>query len=87
MLVSIFIPISEQYGVNDWIIAFIILSLSDTWIFSYQSTYYTVFLENTESVGFYSQRNIAFFSGILMFIVKVVGLIISTFYWKYIGIL
>lgn len=45
LLFTLFLPLSEHAGVNSWLLAFVILIATESWVFPYQSTYYLCFQE------------------------------------------
>lgn len=45
LLLTVLLPMTQKAGVNSWLIAFIILTATEAWIFPYQSNYYLYFEE------------------------------------------
>lgn len=86
ILASILFPIAELSGLNAWIVAFIILMMSDAWFFPYQCTYYVQFEEMIQSKNLITLKYIV---GINAFsvIFRILALFVSIPYWRMIGIL
>lgn len=80
------IPMAGVAGVNPWIVAFIILSLSDAWIFPYQCTYYLEFREINEKQKLYDERAFLWYNlGANLF--RLAAICVSLLYWRWLGIL
>ncbi|CAK0774047.1 membrane hypothetical protein [Gammaproteobacteria bacterium] len=86
LLSSIYIPISLRNGINPWIIAFIILLLSDTWFMSYQCTYYQAFNDLTEKKHIYNKKKFMLFN-LLTTIFRIIAIYASIPFWRAIGLL
>lgn len=86
ILSSILFPIAEIAGLNVWIVAFIILMMSDAWFFPYQSTYYVLFNDMLKSKKLFNMSHIV---GINAFsvIFRLAALFASIPYWRMIGLL
>ncbi|NJN72243.1 MAG: hypothetical protein HC799_05210 [Limnothrix sp. RL_2_0] len=83
---TIFIPLSEANGVNAWLIAFIILVISDGWFFPYQYSPKLLFSSITENLGFFNEKLLNQ-GNMLMNIMRLFVIYTSFFYWKWLGIL
>ncbi|AFY40308.1 cyclic nucleotide-binding protein [[Leptolyngbya] sp. PCC 7376] len=83
---TIFIPLAEGSGVNPWLIAFIILIISDGWFFPYQYSPKLLFTSITDAQGLFNDRLLTQ-GNILMNIVRVFAIFASFTYWKWLGIL
>ncbi|MBP7867977.1 MAG: anion permease [Acidobacteria bacterium] len=80
------LPMAGIAGVNPWIVAFIILSLSDAWIFPYQCTYYLEFREVNDRQKRYDERAFLWYNlGANLF--RLVAIYASLIYWRWLGIL
>ncbi|MEJ2501408.1 MAG: SLC13 family permease, partial [Campylobacterales bacterium] len=88
LMCSIFLPIAAAQGINAWIIAFIVLLISDGWFMSYQCTYYLVFRDGAEEGGeaLYDRRKMLIYNA-LMNAGRVVAILASVPYWKGMGLL
>lgn len=53
ILFTILLPMAEYAGMNTWLIAFILLVSTESWIFPYQSSYYLCFEEIIQEKGSY----------------------------------
>jgi hypothetical protein len=85
---SVFLPISEAYGINPWLIGFVILMVSDGWFFSYQCTYYLSFEEDaTKDNTLAYNRNKFMFYIWSMNLFRIAAIFASISYWQYLAIL
>ncbi|UCG11737.1 MAG: anion permease [Deltaproteobacteria bacterium] len=85
---SLFLPIAEAQGINAWLIAFIVLLISDGWFMGYQCTYYVAFREGAEEDGvkLYEDRKMLLYN-LCMNFVRVVAIFASLPYWRELGLL
>ena len=83
---TIFIPLAEASGVNPWLIAFIILIISDGWFFPYQYSPKLLFSSIADAQGLFNNRLLTQ-GNILMNIVRVFAIYASFTYWQWLGIL
>ncbi len=88
LLCTAFLPIAEAQGVSAWIIAFIVLLISDAWFAGYQCTYYVVFREGTRKkrVDFYSERRMLLYIFCIN-LVRIAAVFASVPYWKALNLL
>lgn len=88
LMCSIFLPIAAAQGINAWVIAFIILLISDGWFMSYQCTYYLVFRDGAMDAGeeLYDDRKMLLYNA-FMNLGRVVAIVASVPYWKGMGLL
>ncbi len=86
ILASILFPIAELSGLNAWIVAFIILMMSDAWFLPYQSTYYVLFDEMMMSNKLINMNHIIGINAFSVFF-RIAALFVSIPYWRMIGIL
>ena len=83
---TIFIPLAELNGINAWLIAFIILIISDGWFLPYQYSPKLLFMSITNNQEAFDTKLLTT-SNILMNIVRVFAIYASFTYWKWLGIL
>ncbi|KAA6184525.1 cyclic nucleotide-binding domain-containing protein [Thiohalocapsa marina] len=83
LVCSIFLPIAATQGVNAWVIAFLVLVISDGWFMSYQSTYYLAFRDGAEEggEGLYDKRRMLIYNA-LMNLGRVAAIMASVPYWQ-----
>ncbi len=88
LMCSILLPIAAAQGINAWIIAFIVLLISDGWFMSYQCTYYLVFRDGAVNGGeeLYDKRSMLLYNA-FMNLGRIVAVLISVPYWKWMGLL
>ncbi|MCI5121020.1 MAG: TRAP transporter large permease subunit, partial [Candidatus Electrothrix sp. AUS4] len=86
ILSSVLFPIALSNGINPWIIGFIILIMSDSWVMPYQCSYYLLFDELTSSKRIFSKAMMLQFNLISIFF-RVAAIYASIPFWKSIGIL
>jgi DASS family divalent anion:Na+ symporter len=88
LMCSIFLPIAAAQGINAWVIAFIVLLISDGWFMSYQCTYYLVFRDGAVDAGeeLYDKRRMLIYNA-LMNLGRIVAIMVSVPYWKGMGLL
>ena len=82
---TIFIPLAEINGINSWLIAFIILIVSDGWFFPYQYSPKLLFMSKTNDLGYFNTKLLNT-SNILMNIIRVFAIYGSFTYWQWLGI-
>jgi hypothetical protein len=85
LLASIFMPISIHYGINPWIVGFIILILGEMWFFPYQCSYYLQYRQITRGQLFNENTFLIF--NALSNLAKIIAIYASIPYWKWIGLL
>ncbi len=86
ILTTILFPIAQTYGINLWIVSFIILMFSDMWFFPYQSTYYIQFENEMCDEIYFNEKDLLILNGISN-IFRILAIFISIYYWKQVGIL
>ncbi len=86
ILASILFPIAELSGLNTWIVAYIILMMSDAWFLPYQSTYYVLFDEMMQSKKLVNMNQIIGINAFSVFF-RLAAIFVSIPYWRMIGIL
>jgi divalent anion:Na+ symporter, DASS family len=85
IVATMFLPLAEVSGVNPWIIAFIILTLGESWIFPYQCSYYLQFQEFNAKEKLYDEALFLKFN-MLMNGVRLLSVYASLLLWKQMGI-
>jgi len=89
LFVTALFPLANSAGVSPWIVGFIILTMAEAYIFSYQCGY---FIQLKEILGFnglgsvYDERQIILFN-ILMIIGRVLAIYASIPFWRYMNII
>ena len=86
ILATFLFPIAEISGLNAWIVAFIILMMSDAAFFPYQTTYYVLFQDMMKKKNLV---NLNYVIGINAFsvIFRIAAIYVSIPFWRMIGIL
>ncbi|MBF0271501.1 MAG: anion permease [Magnetococcales bacterium] len=83
VLITLFIPLAGVYGVNPWIVGFIILIFGEIWFMPYQCSYYQKFQEvNT----LYRESTFLAFNA-WMNLFRLLAIYASFPYWKMLGLL
>ena len=86
LFVTIFLPMANQMGINPWVIGFIILTISNTWFFPYQCSYYVLFKEDLKKEHIYNEKSFLVCNAI-MNVVIILSIYASLPFWKFIKIL
>ncbi|MCI5140178.1 MAG: TRAP transporter large permease subunit [Candidatus Electrothrix sp. ATG1] len=86
ILASVLFPISLLNGINPWVIGFIILIMSDSWMLPYQCSYYLLFDELTSPKRLFSKSMILKFNFISITF-RIAAVYASIPFWKSVGIL
>lgn len=86
LFVTIFLPMADQTGINPWVIGFIILTISNTWFFPYQCSYYILFKEDLKGERMYNEKSFLFFNAV-MNVVIILSIYASIPFWRLINIL
>ena len=82
---TVFMPLAEIYGVNPWLVGFIILVLGEMWFLPYQCSYYLQF-RNIARDGVYDEKRFLIFNA-LMNAVKLGAVYASIPFWRAMGLL
>jgi len=83
---TLLIPTAVNLGVNPWLVGFIILLMSETFIWPYQATYYSLFCSITGDSASSNDKRIMTLHA-LTFGIKLVAIYVSLPYWRMLGIL
>lgn len=86
ILASVLFPVAEVSGLNIWVVAFIILMMSDGWIFPYQCSYYIQFDELLGEDKIYNIKQFLIYN-LVTNAFRLAAIYISIPYWRYIGLL
>jgi divalent anion:Na+ symporter, DASS family len=82
---TILMPVAVHYGVNPWVVGFIILIIGEMWFFPYQCSYYLQFRQLTKG-GVYDERLFLKFN-VFSNLMKIAAIYASMPYWKSLGLL
>ena len=86
ILASLFIPLADVYGINPWVMGFIILALGEVWFLPYQCTYYLQLQEVNRITPLYDEKSFLLHNGMMNF-ARLAAVYASIPYWKAIGLL
>lgn len=86
IMATVFMPLAETYGVNSWVVGFIILVLGEMWFLPYQCSYYIQFRDIALAQGVYDQRSFLLFN-LLMNGARIAAVYASIPFWKATGLL
>ncbi|MDM8564076.1 SLC13 family permease [Candidatus Halobeggiatoa sp. HSG11] len=86
IVASIFLPLSESAGINVWVMGFMILTLSESFILPYQCSYYVMFQSLNEKHNLYLESAFLKFN-IWGFIIRILSIYASIPFWKTLEIL
>jgi DASS family divalent anion:Na+ symporter len=85
IVATMFFPLAEISGINPWVIAFIILTLGESWVLPYQCSYYVQFQEFNAKEKLYDEALFLKFN-VLMNGVRLLSIYASLSLWKQMGI-
>jgi DASS family divalent anion:Na+ symporter len=80
------VPLAMINGMNPWVVVFVILLMSDVWIWPYQSKVYRTFRSLVRSDGPFDDRSFLRFNA-GMAVARVIALAVSVRYWEYLRVL
>jgi DASS family divalent anion:Na+ symporter len=83
---SLFIPLADIYGINPWVVGFVILVLGELWFIPYQCSYYLQLQGVNRSQALYRERSFLLHNG-LMGLARLGAVYASIPYWKATGLL
>ncbi|MBE7464456.1 MAG: anion permease [Planctomycetes bacterium] len=90
LLCTVFLPIADEQGVSAWILAFVILLVSDGFVMAYQCTYYLQFQEELEGKGddvpLYNEKRMLWYN-LFSNVIRIGAVFASVPYWKLLGLL
>lgn len=84
MLLPILIPLHIPFQVSAWSIAFVILTMTDSWFFPYQSYIYNFYKQQLEfdEIIYDEKVFLKFQRGINIF--RIIAILLSVLYWDYV---
>lgn len=85
VMATILMPVAVHYGVNPWVVGFIVLILGEMWFFPYQCSYYLQFRQLAQ--GRLYDENLFLRFNALANLAKIAAIYASMPYWKAIGLL
>jgi len=85
IMATILMPVAEHYGVNPWVVGFVVLVLGEMWFFPYQCSYYLQFKQASKGRIFDEALFLKF--NVLANLAKIVAIYASIPYWKALGLL
>jgi DASS family divalent anion:Na+ symporter len=85
ILATVLMPVAVHYGVNPWVVGFIILIVGEMWFFPYQCSYYLQYRQLTKG-GVFNESVFLKFNA-LCNVTKVIAIYASMPYWKGMGLL
>lgn len=86
ILAAAFVPLASGAGISPWAVGFIILIMSETAFFGYQSPYILFFRSQVSGHVVYSEIKVQIFHGLLV-LVKLLAIYASIPFWRQIGVL
>lgn len=86
ILATLLLPQAGIYGVNPWVIGFIILVLGEIWFLPYQCSYYLQLRAVNRANLLYREKNFLIFNGLMNF-ARLAAIYASIPYWKATGLL
>jgi DASS family divalent anion:Na+ symporter len=86
ILAAAFLPLASGAGISPWAVGFIILIMSETAFFGYQSPYILFFRNQIKTHVPYSEIKVQAFHGLLI-LVKLGAIYASIPFWRKIGVL
>jgi DASS family divalent anion:Na+ symporter len=85
MLATVLMPVAVHYGVNPWVVGFIILMVGEMWFLPYQCSYYIQYRQLTKGMMFDERVFLKF--NALSNLTKIAAIYASLPYWKSMGML
>jgi di/tricarboxylate transporter len=85
-LAVVLFPLAQSYGVNPWVVGFLLLIFSDGWLFPYQCTYYVLMEDLAEHGTAYDKRTFLRFNAVSN-VARLAAALASIGYWKWLGII
>ena len=86
ILATLFMPLAEIYGVNPWVVGFVILILGEMWYLPYQCSYYLQLQAFNRENKLYDEKTFLYYNG-AMNLVRLAAIYISIPFWKAMGLL
>lgn len=85
LLIPSAVSIALQVGISAWPLCFTILFIADIWFFPYQCTFYRIY-KSSFSQSFSNEPKFLMLN-VIMNILKIVAILISLPYWKYLSLI
>jgi di/tricarboxylate transporter len=85
IMATVLMPVATHYGVNPWVVGFIILIIGEMWFFPYQCSYYLQ-LRQLSKGTIYDEGLFLKFNA-LSNVMKIAAIYASMPYWKSLGLL
>ena len=79
------LPLSEQMGINPWVIAMIVLIASEVWFFPFQVDWHTLAYATTNGKGF--TYRLMYRINPIYAVAYLLALIVAIPYWRYLGLI
>lgn len=86
LLFTVVLPITQQFGFNCWVAAFIILMATEAWIFPYQSNYYLCFEELLKKGNQVHLKPLLYLNA-SMALLRLFILLASIPFWQWVGLI
>lgn len=83
---SVFLPLADISGINMWVVGFIILTLSESFILPYQCTYYVLFKGINKPVALYNEGAFLRFN-LWVILFRLIAVYVSIPVWRAMEIL
>lgn len=86
ILATLFVPLADVYGVNPWVVGFMILLLGEIWFLPYQCSYYRQLQAINRDNPLFKETSFLLQNGLMNF-AKLAAIYTSIPYWKSMGLL
>lgn len=86
VLAAVLMPYASAVGVNPWLIGFLILFFSESFLFPYQASYYLLFTSSTQLATPASDSRVVWVN-LSIFLAKLASVYVSMPFWRQLGIL
>ncbi len=86
IVAAVMMPLATAYGINAWVVGFIVLMLGEMWFFPYQCSYYIQFRDLLAKSDINDERLFLRFNTLIN-LGKILAVYASLPYWKALGLL
>ena len=86
LFAALLLPNAENIGVNPWLVGFLILFLSESFVLPYQASYYTQYCSITGTGKPSDDKRLVPFH-LALICMKLVSIYVSLPFWRYLGLL
>lgn len=86
IVAAVMMPLASAYGINAWVVGFIVLVLGEMWFFPYQCSYYIQFRELLSGADVQDERLFLRFNALIN-LGKILAVYASLPYWKMLGLI